>query len=262
MTLVRRLAVIALCGALSACATVPDDAALKPASPTVGDEAPERLRARLRTQLAASYFEIGNMSVALEEIKEALRADPNYGPAYNVAGLIYAQLKEDRMAEQSFQRAISINPGDHDALNNYGQYLCQRGQERESIKYFLAAVKNPLYPFPDRSYVNAGVCSRRAGNPAGADEYFRAALKVRPNQPQALYHLADMAYGRGDLNAAKANLSLLAQAGVDTPEVLWLGLRVVRKLGDRTAEASYASQLRNKFPKSAETRMLNAGQYE
>ena len=65
----------------------------------------DRVRARVHTELAASYFELGNIPVALEEAKEALRADANYGPAHNVMGLVYAQLKEDRLAEESFRRA-------------------------------------------------------------------------------------------------------------------------------------------------------------
>jgi type IV pilus assembly protein PilF len=82
------------------------------------------VRARLHTELAAGYFELGNIGVALEEVKEALRADPNYSPANNVAGLVYSQLKEDALAEQSFQRALSLSPGDYDANNNYGEFLC------------------------------------------------------------------------------------------------------------------------------------------
>jgi type IV pilus assembly protein PilF len=45
-------------------------------------------------------------------------------------------------------------------------------------------------------------------------------------------------------------------------EVLWLGVRVERKLGDRNSEESYALQLRNNFPNSSEARALLAGQYE
>ena len=195
-------------------------------------------------------------------MKEALRADASYGPAYNIAGLVYAQLKEDRLAEQNFQRALSINPGDSDTLNNYGLFLCDRGRTDQGIKHFLAAVRNPFYATPERAYVNAGVCSRRSGNLAGAEEYFQTALKVRPTQQQALYQLADMAYARGDLGTAKGYLGRLAQAGVITADVLWLGTRVERRLGDRNAEASYARQLRNRYPNSAEARALNAGQYE
>jgi type IV pilus assembly protein PilF len=44
--------------------------------------------------------------------------------------------------------------------------------------------------------------------------------------------------------------------------VLWLWLRVERKLGDRNAEASYAAQLRRSFPDSKEASALLAGRYE
>jgi type IV pilus assembly protein PilF len=256
-------AVMAACLALSGCASHPqDESGLKPATPTIGDETQERMRARVHTELAASYFGVGNVGVALEEVQEALRADRNYGPAYNVAGLVYAQLKEDRLAEDSFQRAIAINPSDSDARHNYGMFLCQRKQEREAIRQFMLAVRNPLYPTPDRSYVNAGVCSRRAGDLAGAEEFFALALKVRPDQPQALYQMADLAYGRGDYGQAKGYLGRLTQVAAPNAETLWLGVRVERRLGDRNSEASYALQLRNRFPDSREARALIAGQYE
>lgn len=260
-----RISAIAALLAVGGCATQPSGDTGGPrttAASTTVDESQEKNRARVHTQLAAGYYEIGNMGVALEEVKEALLADANFGPAYNVAGLIYARLNEDRLAEQNFQRALSINPGDPDANHNYGLFLCDRKQEQRAITHFMAAVRNPLYAFPERSYVNAGVCSRRAGNAAVAEEYFQSALRIRPSHSQALYQLADIAYVRGDLAAAKGYLGRLAQAGVSTSEVLWLGTRVERKLGDRNAEASYASQLRNRFPNSVEARALSAGKYE
>jgi type IV pilus assembly protein PilF len=259
----RRVRILTLVAslALAGCASQStDDSGLKSA-PT-GVETQQRTSARVHTELAANYFEIGNMGVALEEVKEALNSDPNYGPAHNIAGLVYARLKDDRTAEQSFQRAISINPSDYDANNNYGLFLCERRRERESIKYFLTAVRNPLYPFPDRSYVNAGVCARRAGDLADAEDYLQMALKIRPNQTQALYQLADMAYARGDYAGTRVYLTRLTQVASANPEVLWLGVRTARRLNDRNAEASYALQLRNRYPESSETRALNAGQYE
>ena len=54
-------------------------------------------------------------------------------------------------------------------------------------------------------------------------------------------------------------LEKVASAG---PEVLWLWLRVERKLGDRNAEASYAAQLPQSFPNSKEASALLAGRYE
>jgi type IV pilus assembly protein PilF len=264
MTSTRLAAVAALVAALAGCATEPssDSGPRSGEAPALGSESTEKARARIHVQLAAGYYEIGNMGIALDEVKEAQRSDPNFAQAYAIAGLIYAALKEDRLADQNFQRALALDPGDSDAHNNYGWYLCERGQGEQAMKHFQTAVRNPLYPSPERSYVNAGLCSRRSGNAAAAEQYFQTALKTRPSQPQALFQLADIAYARGDLATAKAYLGRLAQSGVTTAEVLWLGTRVERKLGDRNSEASYARQLRNRFPNSIEARALNAGQFE
>jgi type IV pilus assembly protein PilF len=53
--------------------------------------------------------------------------------------------------------------------------------------------------------------------------------------------------------------SALAQP---TAASLWLALRIERRLGSRTAELSYANQLRRRFPDSPEYQALQRGQYE
>jgi len=252
---------VAALSLIAGCATEQTSSEFKPDVNTTGDESDARSRARIHTELASGYYELGNLGVALEEVSEALRADSTYGPAYNVSALIHAELKEDRLAEQQFERALRLNPVDSDANNNYGSFLCQRKREEEGIRHFLAALRNPLYQTPDRSYVNAGLCSRRRGDLAGAEDYFQKALKVRPNQPQALYQLADMFYARGEYGPARQYSLRVNQMG-PSPEALWLALRVERKLGDRNAEASYAAQLKRSFPESREARALAAGQYE
>ena len=219
-------------------------------------------RARTHTELASAYFELGNLAVALEEVNISLAADRNYGPAYNVAGLVYTELKEDRLAQQNFERALAINPLDSDANNNYGRFLCERKREREAIKYFIAALRNPLYPTPERSYVNAGVCARRQGDLAAAQNHFQRALEARPGTPQALYQLADLAYARGAYREAKEYLVTLSKVAPPTAETLWLGVRTERRLGDRDAAASYGVQLARNFPNSKEAQAFSAGRDE
>lgn len=252
---------VAACLVFAGCAATNEDSGVG-ANTGPAPDTSARTRARVHTDLAASYFELGNMAVALAEIREALRADPGYAPAQNVAGLVYAQLKEDRLAEEAFQAALQINPSDSDAHNNYGRFLCERKQEQEAIKHFLAAVRNPLYPSPERSWVNAGMCARRGGDLPAAEGYFQQALKLRPGQPQALYQMADISYARREYALAKGYLMRLTQVTTASAEVLWLGVRVERRLGDRASEASYALQLRNRFPNSREAQALLAGKYE
>lgn len=222
-----------------------------------------RGRARIRTELAAGYLASRNLQVAVEEIGLAQRADPTYGPAYNIAGLIYVELRDDRQAEQNFQQALRINRQDPDANNNYGAFLCQRKREAEGIRHFMAAVSDPLYQYPDRSYVNAGLCARRRGDLAEAEGYFRGALKFQPNQVQAIYQLADMAYVRANYPEARNYLQRLVPVATSSPEILWLMLRTERRPGgDRNAEASLAHQLRTNFPASKEAQALAAGQFD
>jgi len=239
--------------------TAPEPASYAPQG---GADTDVLARARIHTELAAGYYGLGNYGVALQEAGEALKAEPNYAPALNVLGLVYMELRDDKAAESSFQRALRVSPQDSDTNNNYGWFLCQRKREQESIKYFLAALRNPLYTTPDKSWVNAGICARQSGDLAAAEDYFQKALKIRPAQPQALLQMADMAYKRNDYAEAKVYLTRLQREITPTAEILWLALRVERHLGDRNAEASLGFQLRKNFPESREARALMAGQNE
>ena len=231
----------------------PPEPAAKPASP--------QERARIHTELAALYYSRGNHGVALQESMVAIEADSRYGPAYNVLGLVQMELKEDAAAEQSFRQALAINPNDSEANNNYGWFLCNRGREKEAIGYFLAAVKNPLYETPELAYTNAGICSRKLGNDKDAESYLLQALKLQPGQPRALQALAEITYGRGDYAGTRQLVGRFLEVAQPTPEVLWLGVRSARRLGDRNAEASYGMQLRRRFPDSKEALALKSGSY-
>ena len=129
-------------------------------------------RARVHTELAAAYYGRGNMAVALEELRIAVAADPNYALAYSMFGLVYMELREVKLAQTNFERALRLSPNDADINHNFGWFLCQTGRESEAIKHFLQAVRNPLYPMPWRSYSAAGICSLRKNNVKEAEEFF------------------------------------------------------------------------------------------
>ena len=256
-------AMAALILAVSGCATTGGmDTGVQPTTDTTGNESAARTRARIHAELAAGYFDLGNLGVALEEVTIAQQADPSYATVYNVAGLIYAALKDDRRAEDNFNRALKLNPADPDTNHNYGGFLCQRKREVEGIKYLLAAVQNPLYQTPERSLANAGICARRRGDDAAAQEFFLRALTVRPNHALSLLQMAELSFAANNYGAAQGYLRRFAQVSSAGPDVLWLALRVERKLGNTLAEASYAQQLRKNFPESKEAAALQAGRFE
>ena len=72
---------------------------------TIGEVGDPRNRAKLHTELASLYFTRGGMSVALDELRLAVAADSSYAPAYGMFGVVYQDLKENRLAEDNFERA-------------------------------------------------------------------------------------------------------------------------------------------------------------
>ncbi len=217
--------------------------------------------AKIHTELAGMYFERLQMGIALSEIDLALSANPNYAPAYNVRGLIHMSLREDKEAEEDFQHSLRLDKNDSEMHNNYGWFLCQRGKEEESISHFMAAVKNPLYTTPERAYLNAGLCYKKAGKNRDAEDFLQRALTLQPNLLQALYALAEVKFADGDYYNAKKQFQNFAQKSTTlTAEQLLLAIRIERRVGDVNAESSYAMQLRQRYPDSREAQMLMRGE--
>lgn len=217
--------------------------------------------AKVHTELAGMYYERAQMGIALGEIDIALQADRNYAPAYSVRGLIRMALREYQEAEEDFQQSLRLDRSDSETHNNYGWFLCQQGKEKESIQHFMAALKNPLYGTPERAYLNAGLCSKKAGSNKDAEEFLQRALQVQPNLSQALLAMTELSFANGDYAAAKKYFAKFSEKSDSlTAEQLWLAVRIERKAGDRNAEASYAMQLRKRFPDARETQLLIRGE--
>lgn len=248
---------------LAGCATLgPSGSGAQQAVSAQPAENDQQKRAKVHTELGSLYLLDGRSAVALEEARIALSADSSYAPAYNLLGLTHMVLGETRLAEENFVRALSLAPGDPEINNNFGWFLCQSGRPERSIEYFMKAVKNPLYPTPTKPYTNAGICSIRLKNDKAAEDYLLAGLQLGATNTQALYWLADIAYRQGRYSEARHWTTDIEKMIEPTAEVIWLALKIERKLGDRETEARHALQLRRRFPGSPEHRLLIQGNYE
>jgi type IV pilus assembly protein PilF len=230
--------------------------------PTLSDQTDNQKRANIRLQLAVGYFEQRQMEVALDEVKQALQADPNFADAYSMRGLIYMQMGENRLAEDNFRQAIRLAPSHPDFNNNFGWYLCQSGREQESISYFEAALKSRAYQSPSKALNNAGVCSMRMKDKAAAEKYFSQAFKYDPTNPTTNVNLGRIYYDLADYERARFYMGRVMKAEVMNADVLWLALKVERKLGDRAAEASLVNQLRRRHPNSVEFAAYQRGAFD
>jgi type IV pilus assembly protein PilF len=265
----KRLAsplVIAVALALAACASkAPAPQAQTPPSgpdttPVKSQEATPQQRAKIRTDLAAGYYQRGQMDVALEELGNAKALDPGYPKIYDIYGLVYAMLGERAKAEESFRQALALAPDDSNIRENWGAFLCGTGRPREAMPEFEQVMKDPLYKTPEIVLINAGKCSAALGDSKNAEEYLRRALTVSPGNPIAAYNLALIAYRDQRMGEARAWMRPVMQQASPPPAALYLGLCIERKRGDADAARSYESQLRNRWPDSPEAKSAAAGE--
>lgn len=255
-----------LAAVLSACAGPGGQpgAGAMPAEPvTEFDEPESSKRARIRVELASGYFEQGQTTVALDEIKQALAADPNYGPAYNLRGLVYMRMNEPALAEASFNRAVQLNPRDADAMHNLGWMWCQQGRLAPALEQFARALAVPTYINAARTWMAQGVCQVRAGLNAEAEKSLTRAFELDASNPITMYNLARLQLQRGDALRAQFFVRRLnASPDLVNAESLWLGLRVERRLGNQDAVRQLADRLRQRYPDSPEWAKFLRGAFD
>lgn len=265
-TLVLATCLVAAAGALSGCAggaAGAPGASPRGAEPiTESDEPEARKRARIRLELASGYFEAGQTTVALDEIKQSLAADPSFGAAFVLRGLVYMRLNDLPLAEDSFRRALQINARDADALHNYGWLVCNQKRYREAIQMFDGALSNPTYGGRAKTLMLKATCQLRMGDPVEAEATFARAYELDPANPYVGYNLANLEYQRGDLTRAQFVIRRLNNSELANAETLWLGIKIERRLKNNDVVDQLAQQLSRRFPKSREWGSYQRGAFD
>ena len=219
-----------------------------------------RSRAEVHTMLAGEYYQRGNFAVALAETRAALKDDSTYANAYNMQALVYMELREDAAARDAFAKALSISPNNPEVLNNYGWFMCLRNEGTKGLELMKRASQDTLYPTPEKAYLSMGLCLRRLGRDAEAEDALRRAVLIRPDLIGALYNLAAISFERGSPKDAENYLVRYMRLSTPTLDALVLGVKIARANKDGAAEQSYLQQLRRRFPDSPELQELERKQ--
>lgn len=216
-----------------------------------------RRASRDNTNLGLIYLKKHNLERALIKLSKAIDEDPTYARAQTAIAAVYEQLGHADLAADHYAKAVEIDPKDSYARNAYGVFLCRKGEVDAALKHFDAAVKDPLYPQPEVALTNAGQCIRSRDRDR-AEKYLRLALRKNPKFPSALFEMSRISFEKGNALSARGYLQRYLAVAKHTPQTLWLGIQVERKLGDRNAVASYSLLLQGQFPDSEEAQRLQA----
>jgi type IV pilus assembly protein PilF len=220
---------------------------------TSSDEPESRRRARIRLELAVGYYNNGQTTIALDEIKQSINVDANLFEAHNLRGLIYMRLNDLALAEESFKKALDLNPKAATVQHNYGWMMCKQGRVAESIQMFTAALANPLYTDRAKTLMTQGLCQLESGQRKEAEANLLRSYEIDPSNPIVAYNLALIFFQNGEYSRSQIYLRRLNNSQLANAESLWLGVKLERKLDNMGSVVQLGEQLKKRFPHAKET---------
>ena len=213
---------------------------------------------KVRTQLAAEYIKNGDLDAAKRSLDQALDVDSRDATANMMMGVLLQQEGSKSNMEQAdeyFQRAISIDPKNAQARNNYGTYLYQIERYNEAIEQLSIASETLGYEQRFRAFENLGRIYLKLGDVTNAEKAFKQALQANRDSAISMLELSEIFYLRQQIPQA-SQLYQQYVRGVGSKNqgarALWIGIRLARANGEEMTRKVLVNQLRALFPDSQE----------
>ncbi|EGQ9572348.1 type IV pilus biogenesis/stability protein PilW [Vibrio alginolyticus] len=199
--------------------------------------------AESRIALGLGYLDGGNMIRAHDNLQQALNHAPQYYRAQLSMAHYYETVGEDIKAEQMYKRSLRQHTKNGNVLNNYGTFLCKRGDFEKADQMFNRAIEQPYYYLIPASYENAAFCALKSQDKDKARYYFTRAIDHDPHRPKSILQLAKIEIDSGDYTEARIRLMRFNQMyGVKKPS-LQLMIQLERAAGNEALEKKYQKQL-------------------
>lgn len=228
---------------------------------TASDETDGQKRAKIRLELALGYLEQGQVTIALDETKQAIAADPGFADGYNLRGLIYMRMNDFGLARDSFARALMLDPRDGNISHNYGWLFCQETRYADSLVYFDKALASPGYMGQAKTWLAKGICQLRMGDKAQAENSFLRSFELDAGNPITTFNLANLLFQRKELTRAQFYIRRLNGSDFANTESLWLAAKIEKNLGNNESVVQLMDRLKKRFPGSYELTLFERGAF-
>ncbi len=221
---------------LAGCVTVNKDGGLVV-------EADPIAMAESRIALGLGYLKGGSTIRAHDNLQQALTHAPQYYRAQLSMAHYYETVGEEKKAEGMYKRSLRQHPKNGNVLNNYGTFLCKRGQYKKADRIFNKAIEQPYYYLIPASYENAAFCALKSKNKDRAKHYFTRAIEHDPHRPKSILQLAKLEIDDGEYKEARIRLMRFNQTYGVKKTSLQLMVELERTVGNDALEKKYQKQL-------------------
>jgi len=219
----------------------------------------KKKEAELYVQMGVRYLEMNMLKDAQEKLERAVEVDATNSDAYNALGALYEKFKQFDKAENAYKKAMSFDQDNVSIKNNYGRFLCARGNYESGIKLLKNALALPLNNRKWFAYTHIGHCELLQGQKQLAEDNFRQALLENPRYLPALFEMQKISYHSRKFMSARAFLERYLEVSKHTSSTLWFAVQTERALGNKKMAEQYKGQLFSLFPASKEAQRLKKG---
>lgn len=167
-----------------------------------GDTAATSGSGEAHLQLGIALLERGDADEALPALERAVRLGPGVPERLNALAQAYEAAGRDASAtKRLYREALRIAPARADIRVNYGRFLQARGQVDEALREYTAAAEEE--PWLAEAHFNRGTALLQQGDREAAEASLNEALRLDPDDPDALGNLGLLRATGGDPDAAR-----------------------------------------------------------
>jgi|TARA_B110000483_G_C18161003_1_gene529316 type IV pilus assembly protein PilF len=154
--------------------------------------------------LAVGYYDVNDMAGARRNISNALKVDDRNSTIYNVLALILQREGDIRLAQETFERAISLDGDNARARNNYAALLFSIQDFQEAYDQLEQVVSDSMYEGRAIAFENLGRSALMIGKIDEAKNAFQRALQLNSNLYLSALELSIIQLNRNDLPGARS----------------------------------------------------------
>ena len=200
--------------------------------------------AQINADLAITYASRNMLDRSKEKLLKAHELDASLPSVYYAEGFYYQHLGMPKQAEKAYQRALSMDPANPQAVNFYAQFSCQypQGYERAN-QLFQRSIMLPRNITLGETFTLYGDCLNRQGNVTQAKIMYQRAIALGGNFPAANLALAQIDFNEKDYPAAERYIDAFIRQVGFSRENLTLKMQILQAQGKKNEAAQVRLKL-------------------
>jgi spermidine synthase len=166
---------------------------------------------------------VGNYQAAVPIYNRVLKLDPENVQALNILGVMNIKTGNMEVAEDYLRRAVRSRPNCGSARYNLGHLLEQTGRHAEAVEQWEKAAKAQN---DERAADYWGQFLVGQGRVKDAIQWFRAALDIRPEFTDARFHLVLALHQTGNIQEALTHLEYILKIDPQNKEAIGIKAKI------------------------------------